>query len=593
MTFNYIYLVSNGSTNIYKNSLSSFKNDISTLNKKKIDAIAVSEVWVDDVFTSPYCPQRGDCPSIIVTKNDTDSMTSSDIEKLNPTEKIFIPNAHFKYNEIFESISKCSGFELYSRRRKRTMKNELWYQNIAEQRTYFGCYASSKTGQLYSDSKDYFCYMYKPLSEALRDGNGGEDTKPFKTMNILDHEFDVYKLNSRGCYFICKQDFSEDEESHFKNLSTNFTPYLFLHSPSIKSHYFNQKLKSILCSLTLEKDKTRIVGTRGVDTDKYTCFHKEITFPIFFKTISDDLSTLEINLLDMNLNQASLQPGRTTIVKLITREKENKLISSMSDINVTVTSQPQNFHTNNNPAEFANELSEPLSLFGSQWYVALVSCSVPTRYKLPLDESSRAITFKISINRSIQIRSVTIPDDVQTAGEIIEAMRSVILSTEAIFSIDEHTTGLKIKAKRPIQIFMRGTLAYFLGSSTPYKDVKIVRTHLTKDEELIMPFVPRFLEYYPNSLFLYCDFVDYTILAGKNLRLMKIMPAYYSNFEHGKTSSNVRNLEFKTLEFHPVNTTILSTLNFAIRTQTGQLVPFSGTNPTLLSLMFTQNPDNK
>lgn len=593
MSTDYLYLVSNGSAEIYSNSLTNFKNDVNFGNKR-IEEIALSEIWVEDIFTSDYLPKLETLPAIIHSKIKPEKMTNLMIKKVTPTEKYFLPYSNFKYNEIFESITKCAGFRLNSRGRRNEAKISLWYQSISDQTTFFGPYTSSKTGTLVANAKRYYCYIYKPLSEALRDAKGGEDTNPVKTISLFDHDFDVYKINDRGFYFQCKQDYSDDKERQFKDLATNFSPFLFVETSCIENQYFNSTLKRILSSVTLEKDRTQIVGSQEIDTEKYTCFHKEFLHPCFFKVATQNLSTIQIRLLDINLKQASLQAGRTTIVKLIIREKGNQLTSPMNDINITVTSQLQDLYENNTSAKFSTKLTEPVSLFGSKWYCALISCSVPTRFKLPFDESTRSITFRISgADGTVRIRNIIIPDDVQSAGEIIEALEQVILPSEAVFSIDEHTTGIKIKAKRPLQLFMRGRLIYFLGSADHYKDVNVARMNLAIEEELIMPFVPRFLQYYPNSLFLYCDFIEHTMVSGRNLRLLKILPAYYSNLNHGKTSSNIRNMEFKTLEFHSVNSKFLSTLNFEIRTQTGEIVPFSGSKPTLLQMIFTQKPDNK
>ena len=84
-----------------------------------------------------------------------------------------------------------------------------------------------------------------------------------------------------------------------------------------------------------------------------------------------------------------------------------------------------------------------------------------------------------------------------------------------------------------------------------------------------------------------------TNVAGNNLRLMKIIPAYYSSFGEGKLSSHIRHIDFKNLEFHPVKSTFLSTLSFEIRSSTGEPVVFSTKNPTLLTMIFTQEPHNK
>ena len=88
-------------------------------------------------------------------------------------------------------------------------------------------------------------------------------------------------------------------------------------------------------------------------------------------------------------------------------------------------------------------------------------------------------------------------------SEILDSFKEVISTSEALFSVDEDTNGIKIKSKCKMSIYMRGALAHFLGFNDEHKEEPIVRTKLGIGEELIMPFIPRFLEQYPNSLFLY------------------------------------------------------------------------------------------
>ena len=119
---------------------------------------------------------------------------------------------------------------------------------------------------------------------------------------------------------------------------------------------------------------------KNVGTERYTCFHKEFENPIFHKMSTNDLSTIQMQILDMNLKLARLQRGRCSIIKLLVKEKGNKTVSPMNDIKITITSTLQKLHENNNSSKFSTDLAEPISLYGPQWYVALVSCSVPTRY---------------------------------------------------------------------------------------------------------------------------------------------------------------------------------------------------------------------
>ena len=129
-----------------------------------------------------------------------------------------------------------------------------------------------------------------------------------------------------------------------------------------------------------------------------------------------------------------------------------------------------------------------------------------------------------------------------------------------------------------------------MGGTEDYKNRAVVKTRLSINESLIFQHPPKFSEYLPSSLFLYADFISPTYCGGRNLQLMKILPAFFTNYIDLKTSSHVRRLDFKSLEYHPVKASLLKSLNFEVRTQTGEYAPFSGGGDVLMNLVFTQKP---
>ena len=88
MASDYVYVISNGCTDLYKNTLSNFKNDIFFTNNRAIEEIAISEIYFEDRFTNPFLPKGSKCPTIICTKTKPDCMTNSVVEALKSTEKI-------------------------------------------------------------------------------------------------------------------------------------------------------------------------------------------------------------------------------------------------------------------------------------------------------------------------------------------------------------------------------------------------------------------------------------------------------------------------------------------------------------------------
>ena len=198
MKTEYLYILSNGSTEIYDNTLTNFKNDVILRKKRKVEEIAVSEIYIEDRFTSPYVPKNDLCPTIICSKVEPEKLSESTLQDLHPSEKVFLFQTAYNFNQLLECITRCTGSD--GRNNNNTDQTHLWWQNVKEQKTYIGCFKSSKTGASYHQAQKYFLYMYKPLAKALRN-KYVEGTEPIQNFTLYEHEFEVFKLNSKSFYF--------------------------------------------------------------------------------------------------------------------------------------------------------------------------------------------------------------------------------------------------------------------------------------------------------------------------------------------------------------------------------------------------------
>ena len=145
MASDYLYVISNGSTDVYQNTLRNFRNNVFFSNNRAIEEIALSEIYVDDRFTNPFLPKNPDCPSIICTKTRPDDISDSIINELKSGEKIFLPHVHYNLNGLLDSITKCRGFKEVSNSSSQNIAVEdenvfLWFQNVVEQKIFFGRY---------------------------------------------------------------------------------------------------------------------------------------------------------------------------------------------------------------------------------------------------------------------------------------------------------------------------------------------------------------------------------------------------------------------------------------------------------------------
>ena len=139
----------------------------------------------------------------------------------------------------------------------------------------------------------------------------------------------------------------------------------------------------------------------------------------------------------------------------------------------------------------------------------------------------------------------------------------------------------------PTEILIKGEFAYFLGGPLEYRNKPVIKITIKPQEEFFMSRSVRFADFYPSTIFIYADFIEKTVVAGKELRLLRIVPIDYS--QALSDSSPVMTIEFKSLEFHPIQAEYLSKMEFQLRSQTGALVPFALTRiPVLFNLLLSQ-----
>ena len=117
-------------------------------------------------------------------------------------------------------------------------------------------------------------------------------------------------------------------------------------------------------------------------------------------------------------------------------------------------------------------------------------------------------------------------------------------------------------------------LEYFLSTG----DV-IITGEINSKYHLIFP--PRNIEIYPNDLYLYCNIVEPTIVAGDYKQLLRIIP-----LPHDKQNQNIT-VDFQKPEFHELRELKPRILQFEIGTIDGKHVTrYNKRNNVYLNLQF-------
>ena len=564
----YVYVISNGNTEIYTdNTLTKFTNEIQ-LNENKQYEIAICELFFDDKFYSSYLPKNENLPAIIVTKVKPDKISYEIVcNHLPVEEKWYFP--HVELQGLGSIIDQClNNFNTGLNKRI-----SLWHQKKGNENITFGCYKSEKTGEMVADYEDYFCYIFDQLSNEIRDSNFSQEFPVYKTVEMEQIKFHVFKMNPlKKCFFVC--------DTFMKNLKTSFTPNVFIYCSNIKPTYLDNNHASLLDVIALDTNK----GKRGnevtsINASGFNCENQQL---IFHKLVTESAANIQLQLLDDKKKQLDLKRGRATIARLALREIESE--GKMDNIKITVTSNPQPLHEENVAWQFASELSENIPLYGS-WEMALVSASLPKRFNLPFNERERVMYLKFMPSQgSVYTKTITLPKCLQSNHEIVDEINKYFTPIQLKCSVDYVTKCLIFEAGVNVTILMRKSFANFLGYATPPDD-RAMSFNILANEKFNFPFPPKFADFLPSTIFLYSDIIKSTSVAGNLLKLLKVLPVDFT--DKGQFDSNVRHITFKTLEFHKIERTLISTLRFYLRTQSGENVNFANDdNPVILNLLI-------
>ena len=558
----HIFLISNGSTQFYENTLTKFTNQVPDLFTKSSDTfeVGVSEIIFQDKFASPFILTKPFCPAIIVSQlkpQDGAVMASKDFTN---GDKVYLPSAHYKNLSMLFTLANTACSKNIS----------LWVHEARERRFYIGFYKNEKQIAPAPNARNHYLYMYRPLVDDLKPHSYYRPT----VTTIEGLEYMAFRSSRNGTYFRCGDD---------HQLESYFTPHVFISTPCIEASYLDSKKVKLLGGVTLVENKSKTLDTTYTTNQNHSAFHYEFAHPQFHRLTSESIRSIEINLLDSNLRQCRMLPGQATVIKIALRKVAD--IGKMSSINISATSKPQELHKDNSASYFTTELAETIVLPGSNWKVGLVSCSLPSRFELDFSEKDLTLALSIDIHAEtrVQRHSLTLPNSLHSTGEIVELINSLFIATRQHFSVSSQTGAIRCDpTDRSIYMYMSGKMAYFLGMPLETENVETASLRVLRRQPYTFPFPPRFDRFYPQSVYIYSSLVDSSLVAGQSLKLLKIVPTAFSGSPLHTSSSNTNHIEFKELELHNVRVSQLSKMSFEIRDQTGKLVSFSRTAPPAL-----------
>ena len=599
----------------FNNTLSKFRMTVPVdfLNPEKRWQVCAKKVGIHFQLNNPICTQKNGYPEIIqINKKELENakrlkmMQANElaVEKKLPldlfpeTSKIFVDGAKsytartlareihgsvMLKKKFFPSIWTGSPISYSTDTKTIELGQYLFDEEISE---------------LSSEEKDgmrTFIYIHKNLAERL---NIAENYAKELEMTYIDDE--IYYC----CHF--SKDFRSGDcypiKTQTKTFDIDMPKIIRIVSPNINERIVNgdyyQVLKEFICDYS--------------GGSKY--IQKSFTNLEYLEIGIKQNTSIEIILLDEKFHQIKLRRGLTSYVELSCKEMTKQ---SELSFPINVSSQTSVNALENNPANFKVILPRALDFsHRKNARVALTSISMPNDFEI-LPGSEMDILFMEYDTGIVTFHQFPKDGSIKTVTEIHNWFWT--LGNNYFTIIKKRTNVYRFKKNvgfilgRDLgSIIGLGDTNPHLGSSSihVYKDIGSVdqyyfrpdessdaterkkkietmvdKFHLAKkidilynqniiksfikmgnfvitgekNAELICPFRSRAIELFPRTLYIYADFIDYSVIYSEYRQLLKVISLPESNI-HNFT------IEYDKPEYIELNHSVLQHLHFVIKT---------------------------
>ncbi|MDP2792839.1 MAG: hypothetical protein Q8O25_01960, partial [Sulfurisoma sp.] len=371
-----------------------------------------------------------------------------------------------------------------------------------------------------------------------------------------------------------KKDNIYGERENWYNVKTDLVR---VKCDQIKDKIINGDLKNdliIFCHKFVEKSNNSYYQ---FDTEQYS------------QLSNTTLEKISISLTDENNNYLDVSRGISTFAKL-----KFKKMNFSEFFNLRICSDVLN-------NDFTVTLPQPYYL-DSGWKVALTSINYPSTI-LPLPYESRlrtisgakigsAITWLTLENKSIDLASLLELSNQYMKTNILGLF---IMKKHKEFGVEKNKITLKLEKDTFFMISEH--LAELLGF--PFEEIEdgvdngqqeIVR----KNKFIIFVNKSAVVKEFnfknnasienikPEYLMLYTNIIESCIVGDEYVKLLKIVPLHKTQEENYKIE------EFRHLEYHPLESTLIREISIQIRTHSGELINFPKTKKVFLNLLFTR-----
>lgn len=333
--------------------------------------------------------------------------------------------------------------------------------------------------------------------------------------------------------------------------------------------------------------------------EKNKFFYHEFSSEQFVPLSNTSLDKITISITDQNDDYLNLLPGPASFVRL-----KFKKMGFEDFFNVRLCSEG---HDANN---FKVDLPQPYYL-DSKWKVMLTSVNYPNIFRpLPFEQRHRMIyAAKVGFkSESFELTNSMYDMDavVRNLNSFTSSHINANVKLENISINNVSQMRVKVILKNPDTVFMMSKyiaemLGYRIGDFASNESVvdkggfvtflntknKTNTTHqiIPKPPEdtakyFLFGYNPDINHLKPEYLMLYSDVIEPSIVGSNFSNLLKIMPIFNDSHDANKIQ------EFKSEEFHPLESTLIKSIKINIRSHSGMLINFPSNSRVYLNLLF-------
>ncbi|MCZ2207701.1 hypothetical protein [Cylindrospermopsis raciborskii] len=401
-----------------------------------------------------------------------------------------------------------------------------------------------------------------------------------------DHRITMPRISHRGQFYHSYIIEYEENDGVFieKYLLSNvkqldesiFPKTVHVDSDSIQAQILNSKYSQCL-----------LVFSPNIKQEKY--LFREIDTVNYVPLLNNIISHINIKLLDSTDEELHLLPGPASIVKLLLRE----MISNQNTFTITLTSERSKNYMDNTSSSFKVKIPNTITIDNNTWRVCLNSICFPTTFStFPSDEKQRRLGW---VSNTIRVIHVFKSKHKYTESEIVSEIDSFLKINDigsCVLELNKIVFTFKKRGRMITDSFVSRLLGIIPTSDPNVKKsyitditnipVESFENSATGTHTTTLPYSVALNYSQPNYLMIYSNIVKPVVIGGEYKKLLRICPIVESQLEFTTEY-------FKHKEYCELENSHIDTIEIVLASHDGELINFKDTHDVIVNLQFSTN----